>query len=489
MPNESTAAAPGPGNPAAVPSGGAAPGTHLPATERSRLTQCYNRGAQALDGKPPNLDYAIEMFALCVLGDPGNAIYTQVLLGALRQKFGARKSGGLTALWSGGGRLGLKKHAANAQWREILKQGIGIIKANPADYTCLLAMAEACGNLMFSDAQRVYLKAALDAAPKDVEVNKQCAKFLADQGEFDQAIACWLRISAVKSLAEEAQREIARLQVEKTIVAGHGMAGRTGGRPAAGQTGSGDQPVADRATTLRQQIKENPAGIEAYLELADLLERDATVAEAEKMLATALAASGNDLKVQEHIEDRHLRWARHRVMLAEKRLEEDGSPDNRKLVERLRAEQLKREIDVYAARCRRYPENVIWKYELAMRLKAAGNHTEAIRNFQEVLGDPRRKGAVSLELGECFQKIKQYELAMQNYRMAVEVLSEREPDLRKRALYRAGVLAAGLGDTDAARKYLAVLAGLDFGYRDVRERLDKLGAAMDNSGSSPKPDA
>jgi tetratricopeptide (TPR) repeat protein len=489
MPNESTAAAPGPGNPAALPPGVAVPGTHLPASERSRLTQCYNRGAMAVDGKPPNLDYAVEMFALCVLGDPGNAIYTQVLLGALRQKFGARKSGGLASLWSGGGRLGLRKLAANAQWREILKQGVGLIKANPADHGSLLAMAEACGNLMFSDAQRVYLKAALDAAPKDVEVNKQCAKFLADQGEFDQAIACWLRISAVKSLAEEAQREIARLQVEKTIVAGHGMAGRAGGRPAAGQAGTGDQPATDRATVLRQQIKENPAGIEAYLELADLLERDATVAEAEQMLAVALSASGGDIKVQEHIEDRHLRWARHRVMLAEKRQEEDGSSENRRLVERLRAEQIKREIDVYGARCQRYPENVIWKYELAMRLKAAGNHTEAIRHFQEVLGDPRRKGAVSLELGECFQKIKQYELSMQNYRTAVEVLSEREPDLRKRALYRAGVLAAGLGDTDSARKYLALLAGLDFGYRDVRERLDKLGMAVDNSGSGQTPDA
>jgi tetratricopeptide (TPR) repeat protein len=488
MPNESTAATSGPGNPAAVPAA-APPAAHLPPSERSRLTQCYNRGAQALDGKPPNLDYAIEMFALCVLGDPGNAIYAQVLLGSLKQKFGSRKAGGLTSLWGSGGRLGLKKLAGNAQWREVLKQGVGIIKANPCDHASLLAMAEACGNLMLSDAQRVYLKAALDAAPKDVDVNKQCARFLADHGEFDQAIACWLRISAVKNLGEEAQREIARLQVEKTIVAGHGMAGRAAGKPAADVATSGDAPVADRISILRQQIKAQPMGIEPYLELADLLERDATVAEAEKVLETALAVSGNDLKVQEHVEDRQLRWSRHRVMLAEKRLEAEESSENRRLVERLRAEQLKREIDVYAARCSRYPENVIWKYELAMRLKASGNHTEAIRHFQEVLGDPRRKGPVSLELGECFQRIKQYDLAMQNYITAVETLSEREPDLRKRALYRAGVLATGLGDADSARKFLATLAGLDFGYRDVRERLDKLGSAGDNSASGPGPDA
>jgi hypothetical protein len=52
-------------------------------------------------------------------------------------------------------------------------------------------------------------------------------------------------------------------------------------------------------------------------------------------------------------------------------------------------------------------------------------------------------------------------------------------DLRKRALYRAGVLSAGLDDVDSARKYLSTLAELDFGYRDVAERLDKLTSAKD----------
>ena len=197
------------------------------------------------------------------------------------------------------------------------------------------------------------------------------------------------------------------------------------------------------------------------------------------MLAKALAASGNELKVREHIEDRQLRWTRHRLQLAEKRLAEEDTPENRQAVEQLRSTQLKYEIEVYSARTARYPENISWKYELAMRLKAAGNHAEAIRQFQDVLQDARRKGAVALELGECFQKIRQYPLAMRNYQTAVDSLTDREQDLRKRALYRAGVLAAGLDDVDAARKYLSTLAELDFGYRDVAQRLDKLTPAKD----------
>jgi tetratricopeptide (TPR) repeat protein len=293
---------------------------------------------------------------------------------------------------------------------------------------------------MYYDAQAVYLRAALDASPTDPEVNRQCARFAANQGNFDQAIECWRRISRTKGLAEESEREISRLSVEKTIVAGQGMVGRSSsgaGKPAAGKP---EEAAKDggKIAELRQAIKQNPTDIEPYLELADLLERDATVEEAEQMLQQALAASGNELRVREHLEDRQLRWGKHKVMIAEKRLATDDTPDNRATVERLRAGHLKHEIDVFSARCSRYPENLTWKYELAMRLKAAGNHTEA--------------------------------------------LTDREVELRKRALYRAGVLASGLDDLDSARKYLSTLAGLDFGYRDVAQRLDKLGSAKDKGG-------
>jgi tetratricopeptide (TPR) repeat protein len=424
------------------------------------------------------------MFSVCVAGDPANAIFLQNLLGALRLKYGGKKGGGLAALWSAGGRGGLRKLAAAGKFREVITQGLEIIRSNPCDHGSLLVMAEASGRLGFADAQKVYLKAALDAAPADVEVNRKCAEFLASYGEYDQAVACWMRIEKAKGMADEAQRQIAKLQVDKTIAAGEGLTGR---KPAASSAGAGQkaEPTAagatpaDRRVVLLQAIAKNPAEIEPYLELADLVERDGTLEEAQQVLAKALAASGNDLKVREHMEDRQLRWARHRLHLAEKRLAEEDSPDNRQAVEQLRATNLKHEIEVYAARTARYPENVSWKYELAMRLKAAGNHAEAIRHFQDVLQDARRKGAVALELGECFQKIRQYPLAMRNYQVAVESLSDREQELRKRALYRAGVLAAGLDDMDSARKYLSTLAELDFGYRDVAQRLDKLTPAKD----------
>jgi len=168
------------------------------------------------------------------------------------------------------------------------------------------------------------------------------------------------------------------------------------------------------------------------------------------------------------------------VIIAEQRLAAADTPENRELVEKLKRTQLRHELEVFGARCSRYPENLTWKYELALRLKAAGKFPEAIRYLQEALKDTRRKGVISLELGECFQSIKQYPLAMQNYEAAVGALTDRELELRKRALYRAGVLAAGLKDLDAAQKHLSAVAGLDYGYRDVAQRLDKLRSAKHN---------
>jgi len=187
MPNDTSAATSASGTTAVPPTT-----AQLSPAERSRLSQCFQRGNQ---NAATNLDYAIEMFSQCVLGDPGNAIYLQHLLGTLRLKHGVKKGGGLSGLWSAGGRAGLRKLIASGKQREAVKQGLDIVKGNPGDHGTLLVLAEACGQLGFADTQRCYLKAALDAAPADVEVNRRCAEFLASDGEYDQAIACWRRIS------------------------------------------------------------------------------------------------------------------------------------------------------------------------------------------------------------------------------------------------------------------------------------------------------
>jgi tetratricopeptide (TPR) repeat protein len=109
--------------------------------------------------------------------------------------------------------------------------------------------------------------------------------------------------------------------------------------------------------------------------------------------------------------------------------------------------------------------------------------------LQVARSDPKHRGIVLLDLGECFQQIKQYRLAKEHYAQAVEAMPEKEVESRKKALYRAGVLAMGLSEVEKgtinetelndAEKFLTQLAALDFGYKDVSDRLDKIAQARD----------
>ncbi len=429
--------------------------------ERSRLTKCFTTGSDNL--RKGNYDYAIELFGSCVAGDPASAIYLQKFMEALSKKFSGKKKGGLASLLSAGSRGSLKRLIASGKTREALKTGLDVLKKDPFDVACILSLADACGEAHCLETQGLFLRRALDVAPKDISVNKHCANYKERLGEYDQAISCWQRLAGTKSVREEADREIARLSVEKTRQ-------KLESRGVSSKESNDVSPLEE----LRQKLSASPTDYETAFELSDLLEREASIEEAETVLLDVLAASGNDLKVREHLEDRQIRWAKQRVMVAEKQLQNTDSEDNKETVARLKTALLKQEIDVFAARVERYPDNVSWKYELAMRLKTAGSPAEAIKFFQQVQMDSRRRGAVALELGECFQKIKQYPLAMRNYQTAVESLGDREVESRKRALYRAGVLAAAMKDKDAALKFLSNLAELDFGYRDVAERLQKL---------------
>ncbi|OYV85244.1 MAG: hypothetical protein B7Z73_13945 [Planctomycetia bacterium 21-64-5] len=71
---------------------------------------------------------------------------------------------------------------------------------------------------------------------------------------------------------------------------------------------------------------------------------------------------------------------------------------------------------------------------------------------------------------------------MTHYEEAIEHISDRSMDDRKRAMYRAGCVAMDrVKDYEKAEKHLNALAGLDFAYKDVGERLDKLQKLREDS--------
>jgi tetratricopeptide (TPR) repeat protein len=225
---------------------------------------------------------------------------------------------------------------------------------------------------------------------------------------------------------------------------------------------------------LERALKKDPADISLYIQLADLHARKERYEESEAVLQRAFEASGGDLNIREKLEDAHLRKLRESLAQASERVTKENSEEAKNLHQQASQDLDRAELDYYGTRAERYPNNLALKYELAVRLQKIGKHSEAIKYFQECRNEPQRKGEVLLHLGECFQAIKQYKLAMTHYQDALELIPERNLDAFKVALYRAGRLALDLNNLDAADEHLGKLAGLDYTYEDVAELLDKV---------------
>lgn len=471
------------------PARGIAP---LSPAARQRLQKVFEHAQRCAEKE--DFNYATELFTQCVAEDPGNVIYLQHFFANLQKKYKDNKSGArFASLKISSPRSALTKAAAKGQWTEALQLGCAALALNPWDIPTLLAMAQVCRELGIDECQLYYLRRALDANPKDITTNRQAALTLQRMGQFDQAIACWHRVEQAKPHDEEALQAISRLSVEKTIHEGgydssvllqSGSPG-TASKISVAQysrdsknkipTETDDEPDLPPEQRFQQAIASDPSDVQAYFKLADLYVQQQRYDDAEKVLEQALQASGGgDLAVRERLEEVLMRRSRQQQAIAEKNYEHDPTEENQQLANQLRARANQVELETYAAKSEREPHNLRLKFELALRLKRAGKAKEAIPLLQAARSDPQRKPQVLVELGECFQKIEQYKLALGSYEQAIETCEEPDSEIRRLALYRAGVLATGMREFDRAERHLTELAGLDFSYRDVADRLDKV---------------
>lgn len=475
----------------------------LSAAERHRLQQVFERAKKCLERA--DYAYAHDLFSQCVSEDPGSLVYLQHFRANLAQmhpKAAAAKHSAFSGLPGfGGGRAAVAKAAGKGEWREAFAAGCKALKKTPGDVGVIAEMGAAAGELSHTDCQLYYLRWALDLSPMDIEVNRQAAAALESIGEFDQAIGCWLRVQQQRPGDEEASKSISRLSVEKTIdrggynpqlLKGAGEVSlphpaRVADASARLKYDSPDpdpedapaeepKPAALSEEQLRAAINANPADATAYAALAEHYTAGGRLHDAERLYKKALqVAGGGDLGILEKLEEVYLNRKRDAARVAEKRAERQGGPAAQKLAEQALREAHLAEAEVYGARAERTPTDPRVQYEFGVRLKRVGNYREAVKPFQAARADKRRLAEAELHLGECFQHIEQHRLAIRSYEAAIAACPPDEwSDLRKLALYRAGVLAMGLKDLDTAEKHLTDLASADFGYRDVSERLDKL---------------
>lgn len=452
---------------------------------RRRLQECYEQGTKLMTTEKYDFDYVHSFLVQCVLRDPANTVYLEAFLENLHRKFNNNKRG---AMLNFGGKGPIKKAVAREDWELVLKLVPAALKSNPWDVVVLRAAAEACAAFGYYQTELRYLKNALVPNPMDADVNRHCAISLARIGQFDQAISCWTRVDEAKRGDDEAQRMISQLQIEKTV-------GRTreqeDTRPSvrrraqrqaeAEAKGVVESPTERREIRLtpRQELERavanNPTDVDSYFELADIHIAEQRLGDAAFVLTKAISASGGNLKARERLEDIEILRKQEQIAIAEKRAVASNDEAAAQLVGQLQQDLNRYELEVFSARSERYPNDLEAKFQLGVRLRKAGNYREAIPILAEAATLDSRQASGLLELGECLQRTKQYDKALESYLQAVQVATTTEDiELQKLARYRSGTLAAGLHNYAAAEEQLSTLVAIDPAYKDAAPRLDKI---------------
>jgi tetratricopeptide (TPR) repeat protein len=118
----------------------------------------------------------------------------------------------------------------------------------------------------------------------------------------------------------------------------------------------------------------------------------------------------------------------------------------------------------------RYPNDLMYRYELGVLYMKLDNIQGAVEQFQRSVSQPQRRVGSLNNLGLCFQQMGLPDLAVDQYLKAIEEVPSMD-GVKKELVYNLGTAYEAIGDAEKAVAEFKKIAAVDFAYRDVREKI------------------
>jgi len=158
---------------------------------------------------------------------------------------------------------------------------------------------------------------------------------------------------------------------------------------------------------------------------------------------------------------------------------EDG-PAKSRLCE-LSAELNGTEMEHYRLCVENYPTDLRARYEYGIRLVRNEQYDAAIPFFQEAQKDPQHKISAMDKIGFCFFMKGWFADAIDVLTQAIKSYRIKDDSIAKELCYNLARSYEEQGDAEKALEIYRKIAQLDFAYKDVHQRIDKLR----NKGKEP----
>jgi len=123
-------------------------------------------------------------------------------------------------------------------------------------------------------------------------------------------------------------------------------------------------------------------------------------------------------------------------------------------------------------RVERNPTDLQLRFELGEQLVRAGQYTEAIQELQRAKQNPNARLKAMNLLGQCYTEKNMLDLAVKQFQeCASEILAMDAT--KKEVLYSLGLVFERMGKKDDSLKCMKDIYEVDYGYRDVAQRVEQ----------------
>lgn len=153
----------------------------------------------------------------------------------------------------------------------------------------------------------------------------------------------------------------------------------------------------------------------------------------------------------------------------------EGDPQNAELSEQYRSlvsERTDEQVRDAEQRVERNPTDPQLRYELGLALYNSGDHSAAIPHLQQATRNPHIRTRVLLLLGRTFKAKGMYDLAIKQLSDALADLAGMD-GTKKEVLYEKGLIHEEMGDAAASLDSFKQIYEVDYGYRDVAQRVEQ----------------
>jgi tetratricopeptide (TPR) repeat protein len=435
--------------------------------------------------------YAAQMYREACKAKPDNLIYRQSLRGVQRRKFGndPAKVGRMVGLRLQPLRVKIGMGKSRQKWNEVLDLCEEVLAQNPWDLIASVDAAEAAEHLGLKKLAQYFIEAVIPQGEKDERFLRSAAHFLEFADEYQKAIRCWEWLRLLMPADEEARKKVNDLtaksaikksglqeSIDKHTASGQkiGTAGPEKELPQDAEDMRGDRVSPEQR--LLKEIEETPERIGPYLSLADHYKHEGRLKEAEDVLAKGVKANPtDDYLIGSYAEVQMTRLKMAIDAFTKKVAKEPLDPEPREKLAQLKVALYKYELKEIRRKVSVKSEDLKLRMLLGKKLAEGGKHDEAIAEFQQVRNSPELKVQALLQAGLSFKSNGVLKLAERNFEDALRQVDMKDIATLMELHYNLGLLAEELGNKAIAEEHYNEVAANDYSFRDVAQRLRKLG--------------